>query len=223
MRRRRSSGASASRANTGSLIRAHQSRTWETAASGSTVTFHQATIEAVVPYRTRREWLHILEASAGSEFFRRRMQIEILPILCLCYESTTCCLVLNSPHGSVVRLPAKGAWANQWAGLGREARVLFCLRRGLFRREKLNPGGSCGAMYLKMAADQTLNVAPSSQFLLRAVRIPFVCRSHPTAGADQGSVTIQHPFEDPSATHGDQGCQATSEGDEEGKGVPRHL
>lgn len=63
MWRRRSSGASASRANTGSLI-----REGETGARGSTVTFHQARIEAVVPYRTRREWLNIQEASAGSEF-----------------------------------------------------------------------------------------------------------------------------------------------------------
>lgn len=77
------------------------------------MTFHQARIEPVVPYRTRRELLHIREASARSEFFRRRMQIEILSILCFCYESATFCLVLNSPDGSVVRLPAKGAWANQ--------------------------------------------------------------------------------------------------------------
>lgn len=53
--------------------------------------------------------------------------------------------------------------------------------------------------------------------------ILFVRRSHSTTGADQGSVTIQHSFEDPAAAHRDQGRQATFEGDEEGKGVSCHL
>lgn len=51
----------------------------------------------------------------------------------------------------------------------------------------------------------------------------FVCRSHSTTGADQGTVPLQHPFEDPTAAHRDQGCQATSERDEESQGVPRDL
>lgn len=51
----------------------------------------------------------------------------------------------------------------------------------------------------------------------------FVCRSHSTAGADQGTVTIQHSFEDSTAAHRNQGRQATSERDEEGEGVPCHL
>lgn len=66
-------------------------------------------------------------------------------------------------------------------------------------------------------------VAASLKFLFHAMCTLFVPRSHSTAGADQGTVTIQHSFEDPTAAHRDQGRQATSEGDEEGKGVPRHL
>lgn len=74
-----------------------------------------------------------------------------------------------------------------------------------------------------MAADQTHHVAASLKFLFHAICIAFVCRSHSTAGADQGTVTIQHSFEDSTAAHRDQGCQATSERDEEGKGVPCHF
>lgn len=77
--------------------------------------------------------------------------------------------------------------------------------------------------YFKMAADQTHYVTASLKLIFHALCILFVCRSHSTAGADQGTVTIQHSFEDPTAAHRDQGCQATSEGDEEGEGVPCHL
>lgn len=65
-------------------------------------------------------------------------------------------------------------------------------------------------------------IAASFQFLL-LVCIIFVCRSYSTAGADQGPVTIQHSFEDPTAARRDQGRQATSEGDEEGKRIPCNL
>lgn len=74
-----------------------------------------------------------------------------------------------------------------------------------------------------MAADQAHYVASSLKFLFLAICTLFVCRSHSTAGADQGTITIQHSFEDPTAAHRDQGRQATSEGDEESKGVPCHL
>lgn len=77
--------------------------------------------------------------------------------------------------------------------------------------------------YFKMAADQTHYVDTSLELIFHAISLLFVCRSHSTAGADQGTVTIQHSFEDPTAAHRDQGRQATSEGDEESKGVPCHL
>ena len=48
-------------------------------------------------------------------------------------------------------------------------------------------------------------------------------RSHSPAGADQGSLTLQPPPEDPTAAGGDQGRQAPAEGDEEGQGVPCDL
>lgn len=73
-----------------------------------------------------------------------------------------------------------------------------------------------------MAADQT-HCCIFKILLSLSICVLFVCRSHSTAGADQGTVTIQHSFEDPTAAHRDEGRQATSEGDEEGKGVPRHL
>lgn len=77
-----------------------------------------------------------------------------------------------------------------------------------------------------MATDQTHCVAPfffPLKFLFHSMCILFVRRSHSTARADQGAVAVQHPFEDPTAAHRDQGRQATFEGDEEGKGVSRHL
>lgn len=79
--------------------------------------------------------------------------------------------------------------------------------------EMLQNGGRSNALCVRVFKDPSFTLYVSS----------FVCRPHSTAGADQGPVAIQHSFEDPTAAHRDQGRQATSEGDEEGKGVPCHL
>lgn len=76
---------------------------------GWTATFHQARIEPVVRYHGRREWLNIREASVGWEFSVGGCTLKFF----LFYERATCCLVLNSPDRSGVRLLAKEVWADK--------------------------------------------------------------------------------------------------------------